>query len=127
MRAVDTNVLLRAIVNDDAAQAALAHELLRDDCFVSTSVLLETAWVLKSYYGFDRAQLAAALLALLSAETVHVVHPERVGRAMAGFAAGADFADMIHLAEATDFDAFVTFDRALASLADPPVPVELLR
>ena len=53
MRAVDTNVLVRALVRDDAAQSAKAEEVLaRDEVFVPVTVMLELEWVLRSRYGF---------------------------------------------------------------------------
>lgn len=127
MKAVDTNILLRAIVNDDADQAARAREVLRENCFVSNSVFLETAWVLKSYYGFDRQAVVEALEAIISADTIHVAVPEALGWALASYASGSDIADMLHLVEATGSDAFMTFDRQIGRTADPPVPVKVLR
>ena len=53
MRAIDTNVLVRAIVNDDTAQSASAIELLTDhDIYIPVTVVLELEWVLRSRYAF---------------------------------------------------------------------------
>jgi predicted nucleic-acid-binding protein len=64
MFAVDTNIVVRYLVNDSAAQAARARRLVeREDIFVPLTVLLETEWVLRGVYGFtspDAIHLAAA-------------------------------------------------------------------
>ena len=54
MIAVDSNVLVRFLVLDDAKQAARAAALIRaNEIWVSKTVLLETEWVLRSLYGFS--------------------------------------------------------------------------
>ncbi|MDO9490358.1 MAG: type II toxin-antitoxin system VapC family toxin [Sphingomonadaceae bacterium] len=127
MKSVDSNILLRAIVNDDVDQAARAREVLRENCFVSNSVFLETAWVLKSFYGFERQLVVEALQAILAAETVHVATLEGLSWALSSFSSGGDIADMLHLVEAIGSDSFVTFDRQIGRIVDPPLPVNVLR
>jgi hypothetical protein len=62
MLAVDTNVVVRYLANDDAAHAARAQRLLaRDDVFVPLTVLLETEWVLRGVFGFPTADVVRAL------------------------------------------------------------------
>ena len=61
MRAVDTNVVVRYLTGDDPGQAARAKAAIdAGDVFVSTTVLLESAWVLRSVYGFAEEEVAAA-------------------------------------------------------------------
>lgn len=56
MVAVDTNVLVRLLVNDDARQARRARALFeREEIFISPTVLLESEWVLRSAYGLAPA------------------------------------------------------------------------
>ncbi|TLY69608.1 MAG: type II toxin-antitoxin system VapC family toxin, partial [Gammaproteobacteria bacterium] len=51
MFAIDTNVLIRYLVNDDAAQGARARALIdRENVWVSKTVVLESAWVLEAVY-----------------------------------------------------------------------------
>jgi predicted nucleic-acid-binding protein len=70
---VDTNVIVRLVVADDAAQTRRARKLVaealsRDEVvWVSLLVLLETEWVLRSRYGFDREALLNILRSLLEA------------------------------------------------------------
>ena len=62
MRAVDTNVLVRALVQDDPVQARRALALLsHHQVFVPVTVILELEWVLRSRYGFAPAVIALAL------------------------------------------------------------------
>lgn len=71
MLGIDTNVLVRYLVRDDEAQFEKASRLMRreigasEDIFVSLPVLLETEWVLRSRYGFKKADIAATISALL--------------------------------------------------------------
>jgi hypothetical protein len=62
MLAIDTNLIVRYLVGDDAGQAARARRLIdSNDVFVCTTVLLETEWALRSAYRFSAAQCAKAL------------------------------------------------------------------
>lgn len=71
MKAVDTNVLVRFLVNDDPAQASIVRarfadaEQQRESFWVPVLVLLETIWVLESGYGVSRSELIATLSDLL--------------------------------------------------------------
>lgn len=115
-------------MKDDPAQFAVAARLLADGAFVPVTVLLETAWLLTSRYGYARDLTAAALAALLDMEGLAVADEEATRWALGRFAAGADFADMLHLVASRHAGAFATFDRRLGRLAgkDSPVPVEIL-
>ena len=71
MKAIDTNVLVRFLVNDDRAQAAQVRERFataeqrRAAFYVPPLVLLETIWVLESAYQIRRAEIIEALGELL--------------------------------------------------------------
>jgi predicted nucleic-acid-binding protein len=71
MKAIDTNVLVRFLVNDDPAQADLVHrhfaraEQHHEVFFVPLLVVMETIWVLESAYDVGRSELLAALGNLL--------------------------------------------------------------
>jgi predicted nucleic-acid-binding protein len=70
----DTNILVRALVADDPAQAAEASQLLREasSIAVPVPVLCELVWVLKRVYGFAVADIGAAIRSLLAAGNVHL-------------------------------------------------------
>ena len=102
MIAVDTNLLVRLLVNDDAAQAARARDLIDAQAdkdgsiWVSDTVLVELVWVLSRAYDRSRAAVAAALWALASHATMTLESPLAVRGAIAAFEAGAaDFADCL--------------------------------
>ncbi|GHD01381.1 DNA-binding protein [Pseudorhodoferax aquiterrae] len=118
MRAVDTNVLVRAFVRDDPAQAARAQALLRaQQVFVPVTVVLELEWVLRSRYGFARDVIAAALTMIASLENAVIGERDAVLAATAHLAQGWDFADALHHALSAGCDGFATFDNALVKRA----------
>ncbi len=89
--AVDTNVLIRAVVQDDEHQARAAATLLKDAEIIAVSLpcLCEFAWVLRRVYGFARTDISTALRALLAAGNVIVNRPA-VEAGLAVFDAGGD-------------------------------------
>jgi len=116
MIAVDTNVIVRLLVNDDVEQARRARKLFEHErVWIGATVLLETAWVLDSSYGFSADEVAAALTGLLGLPNVSVEDGEAVARALAAVTGGVEFADALHLLRApAEVKAFVTFDGTLA-------------
>jgi predicted nucleic-acid-binding protein len=73
MLGIDTNVVVRLVVADDAEQTHRARKLIdqalaRDEpVLISLLVLLESEWVLRSRYGFRREALLGIFRALLEA------------------------------------------------------------
>jgi predicted nucleic acid-binding protein len=118
MLAVDTNVVVRYLANDDTGQAARAQRLLtRDDVFVPLTVLLETEWVLRGVFGFPAADVVRALRGFAGLPRVTVESADTAAQALDWAERGLDFADALHLAAARSHDGFVTFDKALARTA----------
>jgi predicted nucleic-acid-binding protein len=112
--AVDTNIVVRYLVEDHVPQTDLADVVLRSGAvLVPKTVLLEAAWVLRTGYGFDRGAVARGLRDLLGLPGVTVEDPGAVARALDLHDQGFDFADALHLASSRRADAFATFDRAL--------------
>jgi predicted nucleic-acid-binding protein len=70
MRAVDTNVLVRLLTMDDAAQFAVAERFVAGGAWVSTLVIMEAIWVLEDGYDLDPSALCAALEMLLKNGTL---------------------------------------------------------
>ena len=66
MRAVDTNVLVRLVTRDDAAQVASAETFIEKGAWVSHLVLAEMTWVLGAAYDLDHAPIATTVEMLLS-------------------------------------------------------------
>ena len=115
----DTNVLLRAIVADDEAQATRAVALLEsaDMVAVSLQALCELVWVLRSRYEVAKPDIAAAIRTLLGTNNVVANRPA----AEAGLAvldAGGDFADGVIAYDGSWLggETFVSFDKKAVSL-----------
>ena len=100
MAAVDTNVLVRLLVADDAAQTrrALAHLEAHRPLWVSTVVLVETVWVLTAVYGWSKAQILAMLETASNSRDFAFQSVETVRAAIAVYTSGkADFSDCLAL------------------------------
>ena len=128
MRSLDTNVLARFILKDDAQQTPLAEIALQQQCFIADTVFLELAWLLSSIFGMDRPDLGLTLLDLVALPEVTVSDSSSLIWAVERFLAGADLADMIHIIGSSRADSFATFERKLDRLAGPsaPLPIEQL-
>jgi predicted nucleic-acid-binding protein len=119
MRAVDTNVLVRLVVGDDARQALAAEAFVRQGAWVSQLVLAETTWVLESVYELGAQQLAAAIDMLLNHQAITVQESNTVGRALALFRdrPSLGFSDclVLEVARSAGNLPLGTFDRHLAA------------
>jgi predicted nucleic-acid-binding protein len=112
--AVDTNVLVRYLVEDDPDQTDRAEAVLRGGAvLVPTTVLLETAWVLRTGYRFDPGSIVEGITKLLGLPGVEAEDSATAGLALTWYGQGLDFADALHLVSSGRAEAFATFDRAL--------------
>ena len=84
MTALDTNVLVRIITNDDRAQAARAATFLREQerVFIPKTVLLELEWVLRSAYRIGPIAIVSALRDLLTVFNVEIEDEAAVTQAI---------------------------------------------
>lgn len=130
MRALDTDVLVRALVLDDATQGRRAQACLNaQPVYIPVTVILELEWVLRSRYGYPPGTLADALEKLATLENAVVGEQAAVVAAARKLRQGWDFADALHHALAAGCDDFATFDTALSRRAGrddstmPPVIV----
>lgn len=126
MPALDTNILVRYLVADDAAQFAAAQRLIRRcvndsaTLFVPVTVVLETEWVLRSRYGLPKDDMLAVLAGLFSAAELSVESEQALEVALQLFREGsADFADCLHVALATQAgeQPLWTFDKGAAKVS----------
>ena len=85
MRAVDTNILARLLVRDDAAQVKVAENFVEKGAWVSSLVLVETLWVLDAVYERSPSQLAKAIDLLLNHETLTLQDADVVTAALGHF------------------------------------------
>lgn len=119
MIGLDTNVIVRYIMQDDPRQSALATRLVESltaatPGYVPLVSVTELFWVLSSAYGLERAQLVAALEGLLRTKEIVVEQAETVWKALRIFHRGnADFADCLieRSAAAAGCERTMTFDR----------------
>lgn len=125
MIGLDTNVLVRYIMQDDAEQAARATALIEglsasSPGFVTLVSVVELVWVLSSCYGLNRAQIAQALDLVLRSRQLQVDQSGHVIRALRVFTSGnADFADCLieRIAASAGCMQTMTFDAKAARSA----------
>lgn len=128
MRAFDTCILARAIVGDDPEQSPMAVQQLELGGFVSLTVILELAWVLKSIFGYSRALLADTLDDLCRHPGLVIASDSWIGWAAARLRDGADIGDLIHLVASEGLEAFVTFDDMTKKIGPgSPIRIDVLR
>jgi predicted nucleic-acid-binding protein len=121
---IDTNVLVRYVVQDDARQAALANQFiettLSDDepGWIASIVLCEFVWVLEAAYGYTRNAIVATLQRLFEVDRFRVEAPALAWRALDDYRGGVDFSDALialgNEGEGCGYTA--TFDRAASRL-----------
>lgn len=128
MIALDTNVLVRLVTGDDAAQAkrVAARIDTGDAFFVPLTVALELEWVLRGAYKLAPDRVVAAFEALLSIRNLRFADDQLLTRALNQFRMGLDFADALHLEAAQGCSQMLSFDtrfrnRAARAALLPPV------
>jgi predicted nucleic-acid-binding protein len=122
---LDTNVLVRYVMQDDPRQSPRATRLtdsLNPEApgFVPLVVLVELVWVLKGNYGLDRSQVASVLETLLRSKELVIDRADVVTQALQRYAnGGADFADALieRTATAAGCATTMTFDQGAAKAA----------
>lgn len=118
MIAVDTDVLVRLLTGDDPRQATAAKLLFSSKAiWIAKTVLLETAWVLRTRYRFEDAAIADAFKKLLGLDNVDVEDESSMGAALFIAAHGIELADALHLSSRPPGATFVSFDRAFVRRA----------
>ena len=119
MIALDTNVLARILLEDDADQVLRARRLLAEEgatFWVPVTVVLELTWVLRTS-GLARNAITGAVRGLLALPRMRFQSPDALAAAVRWGEAGMDFADALHLALSSKAERFVTFDEALVKQA----------
>ena len=117
--AVDTNVLIRAVVRDDPKQATAAIKVLKQAELIAIALpcLCEFVWVLLKVYRFEPADVIAAIRALISTSNVQTNRPA-VEAGLAILESGGDFADGVIAYEGSWLggETFVSFDKQAVAL-----------
>ncbi len=123
MIGLDTNVLVRYVVQDDAQQSEAAGRLIEGQCtpdspgYVSTVVLAELVWVLRDAYEYEKGIVVSVIRQILQTSELAVEERALAWAALTEFEQGAaDFADCLvsHGNHARGCDRTYTFDRKAA-------------
>lgn len=118
MIAVDTNVVVRLLTQDDPKQAAAAKSLFAaGPIWIAKTVLLESGWVLRRLYGFDEDAIRDAFTKLLGLKNVHTEDKPSMAAALALTVHGIELADAMHLSSRPPGAVFVSFDRTFVRRA----------
>ena len=124
MVGLDTNVIVRYIMQDDPEQVAVAVGVIEGELdhdnpgFITQIVLAEIIWVLRTVYRIPKAGLITVVDSLLTTRQLRVEHSESVFRALRAYRAGnGDFSDALIAAvgAANGCSETLTFDRKAAS------------
>ena len=102
MIGLDSNVLVRYIVQDDVKQAAAATALIEGECTeqspgrIDVVVLAELVWVLTTAYRYPKAAVVRVIQQVLRTTEFQIDDSDTVWAALRQFETGAaDFADML--------------------------------
>jgi predicted nucleic-acid-binding protein len=119
MIALDTNVWVRYVTNDepDQAKRALAALSQTEEIFVAKTTLLELEWVLRAAYELPATAIIRALRHILGLPNVQVEMPDQMEKALDFYEKGLDFADAMHLASSPEGVSLYTFDTAFIKRA----------
>lgn len=99
MIAVDTNIIVRLLTQDNEVQFKVAHKLFQKEAiFIADSVILETERVLRFAYDFDAQKICSVFKKLFGLKNVKLGNPLLVAQAIDWCEAGLEFADAFHLA-----------------------------
>jgi predicted nucleic-acid-binding protein len=131
MIGLDTNIIVRYLIQDDPAQSRLAAEVIErrlteaDPGFVSIVAMVETVWVLDRVYGQAAPQIASAVEQLLATDVLIVESEQEVFTAMIAMKTGqGSFADALigALGARAGCSRTLTFDRGALRLQgfEPP-------
>lgn len=130
MTALDTNVLVRYLVRDDAAEFEAVRALLESltiECpgYVCREVIVELVWVLERSYGYSRGQIATILEELAASEELVVEAADEVARAAFLYRRGdGGFSDLMIIVagKRAGVRSLCTLDRKLSRLEDVSLP-----
>ena len=117
MIGLDTNVLARYYIDDEAdaqaqSQRLAARRLIESGqpLMVCKSVILELEWVMRGYYGFAQPEVATVMQHLLDQPHITVEDRESVELALSHCGEGIDFADALHHASYRVCGSVASFD-----------------
>ena len=124
MIALDTNALVRLLIDDDEKQAGIVKEIIVSTekqgrrILILTEVLIETVWVLESVYECTREEIYSFLETMAYTPVFTLSEPQLVINTIHHFRKGGDFADLIIVMQALNHRAkkMLSFDKKLQKL-----------
>ena len=124
MIALDTNALIRLLIEDDEKQALTVKNIIESvekkgqQIIILTEVLIETVWVLESVYKCTREDIYQFLETLTYTSVFTFSEPQVIANAIRHFKKGGDFADLIIVMQALNHQAkkMISFDKKLQKL-----------
>jgi len=119
MTRLDTNYILRYLLNDDEKMASIAEEvILHKEVHISNEVWAEVVYVLEGVYGLEKEEISDVLLSLLKSDNIKVIDKYKLFKALELFALKKlDFVDCLLCAYA-NIDEIRTFDKQLNKCVD---------
>lgn len=118
MVAVDTNIVVRLLTQDDELQFQKSLEIFKtQDVFIPDTVILETEWVLRFAYKFQPREICEALRKLFGLPNVHLANASLIAQVLQWHGTGLDFADAFHLAYSQYYSELYTFDEKFVKRA----------
>lgn len=124
MIALDTNALIRLLIEDDEKQASTVKNIIESaekkgrQIIILTEVLIETVWVLESVYSCTREDIYRFLETLTCTSVFTFSEPQVIANAIRHFKKGGDFADLVIVLQALNHQAkkMLSFDKKLQKL-----------
>ena len=121
MIALDTNALVRMLIEDDQNQAKKVREAVSFaekkslQIIILSEVLIETVWVLEAVYKCTREEISQFLEILISTSTFTCPDSAVIRSAVQQYKKGGDFADLVIIGQAKSYQAkiFFSFDKKL--------------
>ena len=134
MISLDTNALVRMLIEDDTRQAKIIEETIAlaeeksIQILILSEVLVETVWVLESVYQCTREEISQFLEALIFTPIFTLVDSQVIRRATHEYKKGGDFADLLIVNQAKEHQAkkLISFDKKLQNKF-PNFVIEKLR
>lgn len=118
MVAVDTNIVVRLLTQDDELQFQKSLEIFKtQDVFIPDTVILETEWVLRFAYKFQPREICEALRKLFGLPNVHLANASLIAQVLQWHETGLDFADAFHLPHSQYYSELYTFDEKFVKKA----------
>lgn len=124
MIALDTNALVRLLIEDNKKQASTVKNIIKyveqkgQQIIILTEVLIETVWVLESVYECTREDVCRFLETLTYASAFTFSEPQIIVNAIRHFKKGGDFADLVIVMQSLNHQAtkMISFDKKLQKL-----------